>query len=343
MQLRGERAARVRSVLRALLVTGTSAAAAVTAVALAPAAAAEAPAPAAGVVAREGHLTPAAKVSTRSSSGGARSGDFTGDGIADLLARDANNGQLKVYPHAGTYSGTATYRPSVTVNFGWGGIRWIGQGDLNGDHLADVVYVDAGGNMRVAAHSGSFAGTGTLQGGVFIGSGWTINDLIFTYDFDGNGLDDVLARRAGTGDTYVYFNDNGLNGTTTLQAPLLLLSGPAGIDVEQSMGDFTGDGAPDLLFVQNNGVMGLFDFKANGDIGETYSLGYGWQGINAITLSDVNVDGRPDVLGRRASDSALTAYTHTGTWAPAADRTAFGTLRAPVVIGYGWNINNVIV
>ena len=350
MQLRGERAGRVRSVLRALLVTGTSAAAAVTAVALAPAATAAAPAHAApahaaraaAVADRAGHLTPAARVSTRSSSGGARSGDFTGDGVSDILARDARNGQLKVYPHGGSYSGTATFRPAVTVNFGWGGIRWIGQGDINGDHFADVVYVDAGGNMRVAAHSGAFSGTGTLRAGVFIGSGWTINDLIFTYDFDGDGLDDVLARRAGTGDTYVYFNNGGLNGTATLQGPQLLLSGPAGLDVDQSMGDFTNDGSPDLLFVQNDGVMGIFDFMANSEAGETYALGYGWQTINAITLSDVNLDGRPDVLGRRASDSALMSYTHSGTWAPAADRTAFSTLRAPILLGTGWNINNVI-
>jgi len=345
MQLRGERAGRVRSVLRALLVTGTSAAAAVTAVALAPAATAEAPAHAARAAAvadRDGHLTPAAEVSTRSSSGGSRSGDFTGDGVGDILARDARNGQLKVYPHAGSYSGTATFQPAVTVNFGWGGMRWIGQGDLNGDHLADVVYVDTSGVMRVAPHSGAFSGTGTLRAGDVIGTGWTINDLIFTYDFNGDGLDDVLARRAGTGDTYIYFNNGGLNGTATLQAPLLLLSGPVGIDVDQSMGDFTGDGVPDLLFVQNDGVMGIFDFMANGEVGETYALGYGWQTINAITLSDVNIDGRPDVLGRRASDSSLMSYTHTGTWAPTADRTAFTTLRAPILLGTGWNINNVI-
>lgn len=343
MQLRGDRAGRVRNVLRALLVTGTSAAAALTAVALAPsAAAASAAAPAAVQVSdRQGHVAaPAPQVSTKSSTGGARSGDFTGDGVADLLARDANNGQLKVYPHAGTYSGTATYRPSVTINFGWGGIRWIGQGDVNGDHLADVVYVDSSGVMRIAVHSGAFNGTATLKPAVVVGTGWTINDLIYTYDWDNDGLDDVLARRAGTGDTYIYYN-NGFNGTATLQAPQLWLSGGAG-DIVQSIGDFTGDGVPDSLFVQSNGVMGLFDFTVGGEEG-TYALGYGWQTINAITLSDVNIDGRPDVLGRRASDSALTAYTHTGTWAPNADNLAFSTLRSPVVIGYGWNINNVIV
>lgn len=341
MQLRGERAGRVRTVLRALLVTGTSAAAVVTAAALAPATSAEpmhtAKPAATKAVDHEGVLTPAAKIGTKSSSGGARSGDFTGDGIGDILARDANNGTLKVYPHVGSYVGTATYQPPVTVNFGWGGIRWIGQGDMNGDNLADVVYVDGGGVMRVAPHTGFFSGTGTLGAGIVIGTGWTINDLIFTFDWDGDGFDDVMARRAGTADTYIYFNTGGINGTSTLYAPQLLVYSEQPIDVEQTMGDFTGDGYPDLLFVQNDGVMGVYSFRDR----VTYTVGWGWQTINALTVTDVNLDARPDVLGRRASDGALLSYTH-NVWAPSGT-SAFNMLNAPLVIGFGWYINNVIV
>jgi hypothetical protein len=348
MQLRGERAGRVRTVLRALLVMGTSAAAAVTAVALAPATSAEpmrtAKAAATQAADHEGFLTPEAKVGTRSGSGGARSGDFTGDGIGDILARDANNGTLKVYPHAGSYIGTATYQAPVTVNFGWGGIRWIGQADMNGDNLADVIYVDSSGVMRVAPHTGSFSGTSTLGAGIVIGTGWTINDLIFTYDWDGDGFDDVMARRAGTGDTYIYFNNGGINGTATLFAPQLLVRSLAGpVDVEQTMGDFTGDGVPDLLFIQDDGpggvddgVMGVFSFADDA----VYTIGWGWETISMITVTDVNVDARPDVLGRRG-DGALLSYTH-NVWAPSGD-TAFNMLNAPLVIGFGWNINNVIV
>jgi hypothetical protein len=321
---------------------GTSAAAAVTAVALAPATSAEPTrtAPSASAMHSPGNLTRGAEVSTRSGNGGARSGDFTGDGISDLLARDARNGELKVYAHAGSYSGTATYRPAVTINFGWAGIRWIGQADMNGDSLADVVYVDSSGVMRVAAHSGAFNGTATLLSGVVIGTGWTINDLITVDDWDGNGLDDIIARRAGTDSTYLYLNSSGINGTNTLVAPQLAVYGPGvAVAVDISFGDFTGDGLTDFVSVQNDGVMGLFDFETGG----TYTLGYGWQTNNIITLSDVNVDGLPDVLARRASDSVLLSYTHTGTWAPAQDGTAFTTLNGPLVIGFGWNINDVIV
>lgn len=283
-----------------------------------------------------GHFVPA-KDSTRSASSGARSGDFTTDGIADLLVRHAATGQLRVYPHWGVYSGIYTYLPAVTINYGWGQARWIGQGDMNGDGNADVLYVDAFNRMYIAPHSGVWNGTSTLSAGPLVGTNWQINDLIYTYDLTGDGLDDVLARRVGTGDTYLYENTGG-TGTSMLKAPYLVLSNGQA-DVDQAVGDFTKDGVPDVLFRQNDGWMGLFDFVT----GNTYWLGYGWQGINLITLTDVNMDGLPDVLGRRASDGALLSYTHTGIWRPLPDKSAYTTLRAPVVIGYNWQINDIIV
>lgn len=285
-----------------------------------------------------GHFVPAGNgdVTTESAGGGARSGDFTTDGVTDLLVRHASTGQLRVYPHSGTYAGTSTFRPAITINAGWSPFRWIGQGDMNGDGNADVVYVDGFGNMFVAPHSGTFNGTRTLLTGAVTSTNWQINDLIFTYDVTGDGLDDVLARRAGTGNTYVYENTGG-TGTAMLLPPVLMVSGGQ-TDIEQTMGDFTMDGVPDMLFIQNDGWMGLYDFTT----GRTFWLGYGWQGIDTITLLDVNRDGLPDVLGRRHSDGALLAYPHTGTWRPLPDATAYGTLRAPTVIGLNWQINNVI-
>lgn len=340
MRQGGDRAGRVRGVVRTMLVAGTGLAAVATAVAVGPTASAEPAAPKEATAhAVRLDVDRAAELSTKSTGGGARSGDFTKDGAVDILARNANTNNLVVYPHSGVYQGTGTYQPAVVINGGWGGIRWIGQGDLNADGAPDVVYVDNAGVMRVAAHTGTFAGTGTLGSGVAIGTGWGINDLIFTDDFDGDGFADVLARRANTGDTYIYFNNGGISGYSTLRAPQLLLSGGNG-DVEQTMGDFTGDGFTDLLFVQSDGVLGLFDFEA-GDTGATYTLGYGWGIINTLTLADVNLDGWIDVLGRR-NDNTLQSYRHATTFGPDVDGLAYGTLQAPQLLGYGWNINNVI-
>lgn len=268
---------------------------------------------------------------------GGRSADFTGDGVPDILARSASSGTLNVYPHAGRYSGTSTYGKPVLINAGWAGMRWIGAVDLNGDGFSDVVGIDWHGTMRVAVHSGTFDGTRTLVNGlVTINFGWQINDLVFPYDVNGDGFDDILARRQGTGDTYVYYNTGGINGTATLRAPELLISGGQQ-DLYQGMADVTMDGSPDLVFVQHNGVMGAHSF-----VDGTYTLGFGWQGIDGVVLTEANLDGLPDVLGRRGRDGALLSYTHTGQWTPAPDRTAYDTLNAPAVVGYNWYVNDII-
>jgi len=324
---------------RAVLVATAAVAAAAVAFALAPVAnaAPAARAPVAKLADREGHLKPATgEVNTKSAGGGAHSGDLTTDFVDDILARNAGNGQLKVYPHSGNYNGTATFQPGVTINYGWGGIRWIGQGDLTADGYHDVVYIDAGGVLRLARHSGVWNGTGTLQSSEVIGLGWNINDVVFTDDWDLDGYDDILARRAGTGELYLYRN-TGLGGLSSFEAPLLAATGPVD-DVELTMGDFTRDGTTDLLWVQSNGVMGVYDFIT----GDNWAIGYGWETINAITLADVNIDGVVDILGRRKIDNTLVAYTNAG-WSPDPNTgTAFATLNAPVLMGYNWHINDII-
>jgi hypothetical protein len=346
--------------VRRLLAATTVAAAAITMVALAPAASA-APGPQAGPqprltkhVARTAPATPG-RVSTRSASSGGGSGDFTGDGAKDILARHQATGQLKVYPHSGTYNGLNTYTPVSVINFGWNGLRWIGQGrfagNLNGTprNLSDVISVGSDGRMIIYPHSGTFNGTSTLRApSVVVGFNWWVNDLIFTYDFDGNGWDDILARRAGTGDTYVYRHSGVFNGTATFLAPQLVSTGGE-TDLEQNMADVTGDGSPDLLFLQPDGFLAVFSFTAGPidpatgkPLGQAYALGFGWETINAITLTDINRDGKPDILGRVASNGNLQAYTNTGSWDPNQFGQAYGTYRVPVVVGFQWGINDVI-
>lgn len=283
-----------------------------------------------------GHLVPADQPRSRATGGGGRSHDFTGDGIPDILAR-TGSGNLVVWQHSGNYGGGRTYPTGTLVNTGWGAMTWVASADLSGDGWSDVVAVDGAGRMWMAVHSGVFNGTATLLGGLtLINQNWQINDLVSTFDVDGDGFDDLLARRAGTGSTYVYHNNGGVDGTATLRAPQLFVTGGAS-DVYQGMADMTLDGNPDLVFVQSNGIMGVHSF-VNG----TYTIGYGWQGIDRVLLTEANLDGLPDVLGRRASDGSLHAYSHTGRWTPAPDRTAYSTLNAPAWLGDGWSIYNVL-
>jgi len=286
---------------------------------------------------RVAHLTPAGHARTSGSGGVA--GDIDGDGWADVLG-ERGNGDLVSYRHSRDFHGTDTYPTAVTINSGWGMMRWVGVGDLDADGYADVLGITwdssgTGGAMAVARNSGTFDGMRTLEPGLrWIGEGWGDFDLISPVDFNGDGFADLIARKAGTGDTYYYENQGGINGGATFAAPVLLVTGGQD-DVYQGMADLTEDGNLDLVFVQSNGVLGVFDL-ANGT---TYAVGWGWEGINAVVLTDVNADGAPDILGRVAGNGNLQAYRHIGSWNP---DNPYVTYAAPVVVGHNWGINTII-
>jgi hypothetical protein len=279
-------------------------------------------------------LAPSKDKQTRAAGGGGRSHDFTGDGIPDILAR-STGGALLVYPNSGTFDGTATYPKSTYVNGGWGAYSWLGSADLNGDGFSDVVATDWSGNLWGAIHSGTFDGTSTLLPGlVFLGFGWNINDMVYVYDYNGDGLDDLLARRGGTGNSFVYLN-NGVTGGGAFQAPQLFMQGGY-FDSYQNVADVTLDGSPDFIYRQDGH---LYVLPLNGSQGA--DLGYGWHTVDNVIFTDADNDGRDDILARRFSDNALVAYRHSGSFAPIAGK-AYSTYRAPVVVGLNWHVNDVI-
>ncbi|MEO6090550.1 MAG: VCBS repeat-containing protein [Umezawaea sp.] len=299
----------------------------------------------AGAEMRAGAVQPGkvSGISAQSSSSGANSADFTGDGRPDILARQADNGVLKVYPHSGTFNGTGTYQAATTISYGWGGFRWIGTGFVNNDSLPDVVGIDGNGVLKAYPHSGSFNGTGTITAPTVLGYGWNINDLIVVGDFTGDGLTDIMARQVGGNILNLYQHSGSFSGTSTYLPPVAIVIGVANA-VDINFGDFTRDGYPDLLFQEPANTLGVFSFQdgpkdSNGNpTGWSWDLGYGWNITNFIGVTDVNSDGAVDVLGRR-QNGELYVYPHSGTFNP---NNALTTLNGPVYLGAGWNTNNVI-
>ncbi|ALG06947.1 hypothetical protein AOZ06_08440 [Kibdelosporangium phytohabitans] len=279
------------------------------------------------------------EVSTRGSgTSGGRSGDIDLAGKDDILAVPYTPANLTVYPNKG-YSAanpTATYGPPVTINFGWGSQKWVGQGKVNGDAFADVLAIDGSDNLYAHKHSGTFSGTSTLNGAQLISGGWGASDLVFVYDANNDKVDDIIARKSGTEDFYLY-KTSVVNGVIK-QAPAELMiqfhtSSPI---VDAAAVDVTGDGMADWVLRLQNGAVVVYDTMV-GEMGEDYLISYGWTGINAFTISDVNGDNKPDILGRVAANGDLTVYLHTGTWSPAADGTAFSVLATSKVVGLQWN------
>ncbi|MFE3036957.1 FG-GAP repeat domain-containing protein [Streptomyces canus] len=106
-------------------------------------------------------------------------GDYTGDGIADLVTRNSA-GSLLIHPGTGKATADAVLGAGITVaTSGWKDYTAVvSSGDNNGDGKADLMAVDSAGALWL------YKGTGTasapFSARVQIGtSGWTQYNLLF--------------------------------------------------------------------------------------------------------------------------------------------------------------------
>jgi hypothetical protein len=105
--------------------------------------------------------------------------------------------------------------------------------DLDGDGLDEVVRSSDTTTLQSAAGEEALAGGGELR----------------TADIDGDGLTDVLGWDAESGLLYIWRNVG-----TTLAPPAALHSGRALVSMA-GLSDMTGDGVPELVFVDENGSL----------------------------------------------------------------------------------------
>ncbi|MFI8370441.1 FG-GAP-like repeat-containing protein [Streptomyces sp. NPDC085466] len=131
----------------------------------------------------------------------AGSGDLSGDGKGDLLARD-RSGVLYLYKGNGEGDKFAT---RIRVGTGWGTYnKLFGAGDYTGDGRADLLARTTSGDLYLYAGTGN--ATAPFKGRVKIGSGWgTYKHLAAAGDLNADGKGDVVGITS-TGDLYTYLN-----------------------------------------------------------------------------------------------------------------------------------------
>ncbi len=185
----------------------------------------------------------------------AGTGDFNGDGRADIVWRN-DNGRLSSWlgtANGGLIDNFANVNAFVPTSW-----KIAGTGDFNGDGRDDVVWRNDNGSLSQWLGSAS---------GALIDNGAVVNEIVPTAwkiagtgDFNGDGFADVLWR-----------NDNGQLSEWTGSASGRLIDNGAVVSQFvplawkiQGIGDFNGDGRADVAWRNDNGQLSEWLGSGNG-------------------------------------------------------------------------------
>jgi hypothetical protein len=130
-------------------------------------------------------------------------GDITGDGYADIVARDTS-GNLWVYPNSGTgTSGNAWTGARTWAGSGWNTAAWLRLADVNHDGVADLIDLEQDGTMWIYI-------SGSAGPPIQVAGDWHNTTALALGDVYGTGRSDLVTRDS-SGALWIYAN----NGSTT--------------------------------------------------------------------------------------------------------------------------------
>jgi len=226
------------------------------------------------------------------------SGDFNGDGQADIVWQNSSTGERKV----SLMNGTA---PGSEVSLGVVSTAWqiAGVADFNGDGQTDILFQNTQTGERgiwlmIGTYVADWASLGTIP------VEWQIAAAA---DFNGDGKVDVLWENTNTGERKVWL----MNGTTRgSEVSLGVVSTAWQI---AGAADFNGDGQTDILWQNTRtGERGVW-LMIGTNVADWASLGtvpVAWRMVDAL---DLNGDGKIDILWENAATGARKVWLMNGT------------------------------
>lgn len=146
------------------------------------------------------------------------------------------------------------------------------------------------------------------------------------YDYNGDGLADVVARRNATGALEIWPGD----GAGSFDPKYTVGFGWGVMNLIETAGDLNEDGNADII-ARETSTGRLYFYPGNGSTFSPFqSIGRGWEVMSAIVSGhDYNGDGHVDIIAVEGGTGTLWLYPGTGT----------GVTFAPRLnIGSSWNL-----
>ncbi|MGW0945857.1 FG-GAP-like repeat-containing protein [Streptomyces sp. NPDC002623] len=246
------------------------------------------------------------------------SGSKTPDGIGDALTLSPS-GVLGYRPSNGAGGLNAAISAS-----GWPStVTLVPFGDLNGDRRNDILVRFGTGELRAyRTQRGQAFTPGTPH--VSLGTGWNqYNVLTSPGDITGDGLADLIARKASTGELFLY------KGTSAgkLSARIRIGTNWSVYKKIVGVGDLDGDGRGELLVQNKANTLWRYDGNGVGGFSSGVKVAAGWgASYNLVAgIGDITGDGRSDIIAR---DTSGTVWRYPGN--------GKGSFGARVKIATGW-------
>jgi hypothetical protein len=230
-------------------------------------------------------------------------GDFNGDGKPDLAVTNQFMNAVTVLlgdgaggftPASGSPFATGTSPASVAV------------GDFNGDGKPDLAIANsADGTVTVLSGNGS-GGFTPATGSPFTTG--TSPASLAVGDFNGDGRPDLAVANAASNDLTVLLGNVAGRFTPANGSPFAAGTSPASVAV----GDFNGDGNPDLAIADQPGNVTVL--SGNGSGGFTPATGSPFATGDtpaSVVVADFGGDGKPDLAIANLASNSVTVLVNT--------------------------------